>query len=154
MATPTPDINGLLLLMIAYFIIILLIHVLVMPFKRYIDNASYTLIYMLMLIIVTLEHYIFSTGECSAGLIWFEIFLSFLPFIFVAFYCLWKLLLAGGQIWKKYCHIFDKSQLVSHLLASIVGYIIILFIADGFYTVCVYVCLCRMIISCWIFQKE
>ena len=41
------------------------------------DSPSYTL---MQLAIVTLEHYLFSTGKFSAGLIWLEILL-FLPFI-------------------------------------------------------------------------
>ena len=115
-AVPTPDVNTLLLLMIAYFIIILLTHVLVMPFKRHIDNVSYTLIYILMLTIVTLELYLFSTGGSSPELIWLEIILSLVPFIFVAVLCSWNFLLKiGKRIQKKHCCTCadDESQLVS-----------------------------------------
>ena len=115
-AVPTPDINTLLLLMIAYFIIILLTHVLVMPFKKHIDNVSYTLIYILMLTIVILELYLFSTGRSSPELIWLEIILSLVPFIFVALLCSWNCLLEmGKRIQKKHCCAYadDESQLVS-----------------------------------------
>ena len=101
-ASAAANTNDLLLLMIAYFIIILLIQVLVMPFKRYIDNASYCLTYILMLTILIIEQFLFSTGESSAELIWIEIVLSLLPFICVVLYCLWKLLLAAKLIWKKF----------------------------------------------------
>ena len=94
--------NYLFLLMIAYFIVILLIQVLVMPFKRYIDNASYCLTYILMLTMLIIEQYLFSTGESSTELIWIEIVLSLPPFICVILYYLWKLLLAAELIWKKY----------------------------------------------------
>ena len=112
-AASTLEISDLLLLMMMFFIIILLIHILVMPFKRYIDNASYSLIYVLMLTIVIIEYYLFSTGKSSPGLIWLEIILSLLPFICVVFYCSWKLLIVGGQIWRKYCQDYhDESHLV------------------------------------------
>ena len=93
--------NDLILLMIAYFIIILLIQVLVMPFKRYIDNASYCLTYILMLTILIIEQYLFSTGKSSTELIWIEIVLSLLPFICAVLYCLWKLILAVELIYHK-----------------------------------------------------
>ena len=106
-------INDLLLLMIFYFIIILSIHMLVRPFKRYIDNASYSLIYVLMLIILIIEQYIFSTEKSSAGLIWLEIFFSLLPFICAVLYCSWKLLFAVEMVWKKYRNkANDESNLV------------------------------------------
>ena len=108
----SPDIDSLLLLMIAYFIIILLIHIMVMPFKRYIDNGSYSLIYVLMLTIVIIEHYMFSTGKSSPGLIWLEIFLSLLPFISVILYCTWRLLISAKLIWRKYCKTHDDLSLV------------------------------------------
>ena len=96
------NINDLLLLMMAYFMIILLVHMLVMPFKRYIDNASYCLIYTLMLVILMIEQYLFSTGKLSSGLIWLEIYLSLLPLICVALFCSWKLLIVAELVWKKY----------------------------------------------------
>ena len=95
-------INDLLLLMIACFITFLLVHMLVMPFKRYVDNASYCLIYVLMLTILIIEQYIFSTEESLARLVWLEIFLSLLPFICVVLYSSWKILVAVEVIWKKH----------------------------------------------------
>ena len=112
-ASSSPDINGLLLLMTAFFVIILLVHVLVMPFKSYIDNASYTLIYFLMLVILIIEHYIFSVDESSLGLIWLEIILLLLPFICVVLYCLYKLLIFCRQIWKNHIQRYD-DHLVSY----------------------------------------
>ena len=113
-AASAANINDLLLLMMAYFMIILLIHMLVMPFKRYIDNASYCLIYVLMLAILMIEQYLFSTGNSSSGLIWLEIYLSLLPFLCVVLYCLWKLLNSAELIWKKYhTKVNDEARLVS-----------------------------------------
>ena len=112
-AASAANINDLLLLMMAYFMIILLIHMLVMPFKKYIDNASYCLIYVLMLVILMIEQYLFSTGKLSTGFIWLEIYLSLLPFICVVLYCLWKLVIAAELIWKKYYKkANDGTQLV------------------------------------------
>ena len=115
-AIPTSDINTLLLLMIAYFIIILLTHVLVMPFKRHVDNVSYTLIYILMLTIVILELYVFSTDGSSPIPIWLEIILSLVPFIYVVLSCSWNFSLEiGNKIKKSRCCVCvdDESQLVS-----------------------------------------
>ena len=102
---PTPDISGQLVIIIAYFIIILLIHILMMPFKRYVDNASYSLIYILMLTILIIEHYVYSTGNSTYWLLWLEILLSLIPFICVIIFCLWKLLNAAKLkfqlIWRK-----------------------------------------------------
>ena len=111
-AASAVNFNILLLLMIAYFMIILLIHMLVMPFKRYIDNASYSLVYFLMLNILILEHYLFSTDDLSSDLFWLEIILQLLPFICVVLYCAWKLMIVGRQIWRKYCLKYDESHLV------------------------------------------
>ena len=108
--------SDLVLLMIAFFIIILLIHTLTMPFQRYIDNASYSLIYILMPTIVIIEYYLFSTGKSSPGLIWLEITLLLLPFTCVILYCLWKMLIAANVIWRAYCRVDNESDLVSKLI--------------------------------------
>ena len=113
-ASSSPDINGLLLLTTVFFMIILLVHVLVMPFKRYIDNASYTLVYFLMLAILITEHYTFSADESSPGLVWLEIILLLLPFICVVLCCLYKLLIFGRQIWKNSVQQYDENHLVSY----------------------------------------
>ena len=106
--------SDLVLLMIAFFIIILLIHTLTMPFQRYIDNASYSLIYILMPTIVIIEYYLFSTGKSSPGLIWLEIILLLLPFACVILFCLWKI--AANVIWRAYCRVDNESNLVSKLI--------------------------------------
>ena len=113
-AASSPDSNGLLLLMIAFFMIIILVHVLVMPFKKYVDNASYSLIYFLMLSILIIEHYLFSTDESSPGLIWLEIILSLLPLLCVVLCCLWKPLIFGRQIWRKHSGKYEHDS--SHLV--------------------------------------
>ena len=94
--------NDLLLLMISCFITFLLVHMLVMPFKRYVDNASYCMMYVLMLTILIIEQYIFSTEKSSAKLVWLEIFLSLLPLICVVICCSWKLLVVVELIWNKH----------------------------------------------------
>ena len=111
----TPDVDGLLLLMIAFFIIILLIHILTMPFRRYIDNASYSLIYVLMLTIVIIEYYLFTTGKSSPGLIWLEIVLSLLPFICIVLYYFWKVLITARLIWRKYFTVNESHLVRNHI---------------------------------------
>ena len=103
-AASTLHIDFLLLLLIMYFMIILMIHILVMPFKKYIDNASYSLVYFLMLSILILELYVLNDdddGEPSDEIFWLEIVLLLLPFICVALNCSCKLLKFFNQIWKK-----------------------------------------------------
>jgi len=109
----TPHIDFLLLLLITYFMIILLIHILVMPFKKYIDNASYSLVYFLMLSILILQLYLLNDDEPSVELIWLEIVLQLLPFIYVALYCSCKLMKVGRQILKKNCQKYE-----SHLVRN------------------------------------
>ena len=111
-AATAPDINGLLLLMIVYFIVILVIHMLVMPFKRYSDNASYSLIYALMLTLLIIQQYLFSTDKSAPELAWLEIFLLLLPLICVILYCLWKLIVAVRVIRRRHFNRNDESHLV------------------------------------------
>ena len=116
-AASTPDVDGLLFAMIIFFLVILLIHVLAMPFKRYVDNAAYSVIYLLMLTILIIEHYLFSTNKSSEELIWIEIFMSLLPLGFVMLYYSWKLLLNVLLVWKKYRGSKYQPALVSiHVL--------------------------------------
>ena len=111
-AVSSPDIDNLLLLIVAFFMIILLIHVLVMPFKSYIDNASYTVTYFLMLAMFVLELYIYSTGKSSPGLAWLEIILSLLPLVCLILYCLWKV---SDMVcaWRKHRCLDHTHELVS-----------------------------------------
>ena len=113
-AASSPNIDNLILLVVSFFIIILLIHILVMPFKSHIDNVSYTLIYILMLTIVIIEVYVYSTGRSSSGLAWLEIILSLLPLVCSVFYCLWKVC-SMACVWRRHCCLNDKDELVSTL---------------------------------------
>ena len=114
-ATSSSDINYLLLLIVSFFLIILLIHILVMPFKSYIDNISYTLIYLLMLTIVTIALYVYSTDKSSPGLAWLEIILSLLPLVCLILYCLWKV---SDMVcaWRKHYCLDDNHELVGSQL--------------------------------------
>ena len=109
----SPEVDYLLLMMITFFMIILLIHVLVMPFKGCIDNVSYTLIYFLMLSIVIIELYVYSTGKSSPGLVWLEIILSLLPLVCLIFYCSWKVC-SIVCAWRKHCCLDDEHEMVSN----------------------------------------
>ena len=98
----TADINLLYLLVTLYFLVILLIHVLVMPFKRFINNAAYSLVYIILIMILIIEHYFYSTGNSSHGLIWIEILLTLLPLFCIALYCSWKISIVAKAYWKKH----------------------------------------------------
>ena len=97
----TPDVNRLLFLMFTFFLVILLIHVLVMPFKRYVDNAAYSLIYILMLAILTIKQYVFFSSSSEEVLIWLEISITLLPFVCVIVYYSWRLWLAVPHVRRK-----------------------------------------------------
>ena len=116
-AASSPDIDYLLLLIVSFFLIILLIHILVMPFKSYIDNISYTLIYFLMLTIIIIELYVYSTGKSSPGLAWLEIILSLVPLVCLIVYFLWKVC-DMVCAWRKHCTCFldDNHELVGSQL--------------------------------------
>jgi len=88
----TPDIDKSLLFITGYFVAIILIHNLVMPFKRYVDNAVYSIIYMLMLTIIIIELYTIISGVFLEGVIWLQIILCLLPLFCFVFYYTWKLI--------------------------------------------------------------
>jgi len=68
---------------------------LTMPFKKYIDNAAYSLIYMLMLALWILEYFLLSSENLSYSvtLLLFKVFLSSLPLCCFMLYCASKLLI-------------------------------------------------------------
>ena len=81
----TPDVGKSLLLLVGYFMAIILIHDLVMPFKKYIDNAVYSMIYILLLTIIIIELYTITSGIFLEAVIWVQIILCLLPC--VVLYC-------------------------------------------------------------------
>ena len=99
-AASTPDVDHLLLLMMAFFLVILLIHVLVMPFKNYIDNAAYSLAYLSLLALLITEH-LSTYDESLEMLSWLEIGLSLLPLTCAILHCTWKLLVLARMLWNK-----------------------------------------------------
>ena len=110
----TPDVNRLLFLMLTFFLVILLIHVLVMPFKRYTDNAAYSLIYILMLAILMIKQYVFIVASDSEEvLISLEIFLTLLPLVCVIIYCSWRLWLAVSRSRREHLDGDGQPNLVS-----------------------------------------
>ena len=98
----TADANCLYLMVAIYLLVILLIHVLVMPFKRFINNAAYSLVYILLIIIVFIEYYCFSTGNPANCVVWAEFLLILLPLFCIALYCSWKISIAVKAYWKKH----------------------------------------------------
>ena len=99
----TADANYLyLLLVVTYFSVILLIHVLVMPFKRFINNAAHSLVYIILIMIANIENIIFSTGSPSNELIWAEILLALLPLLCIILYFSWKLFSSAKAYLQKH----------------------------------------------------
>ena len=90
----TPDIDILCIFIIVFFFLITTLHMLAMPFKKYGDNAAYSLIFMLMLALWTMEYFLLSSDKLSYTIIllWFKIILSSLPLCCFVVYCIYKLL--------------------------------------------------------------
>ena len=61
-----------------------------MPLKSYVDNAAYSLVYVLFLMIVIMEYYLFVSNK-SAAVVWLIAILSSLPLLGCTVYCFWKL---------------------------------------------------------------
>ena len=104
----TPDVDKSLLYIIGYFVAILLIHNLVTPFKRYLDNAIYSLIYTLMLTIVIIEMYMIISGVYLEAVVWFQIILCSLPLCCFVSYYAWKLIKAGRKFYSRFK--VDKTE--------------------------------------------
>ena len=98
----TVDVTQSYLLVITYFSVILLIHVLAMPFKRFINNAAYSLVYIIFIMIVNIEYIFFSTGNSSNELIWTKILLTLLPLLCTTLYFSWKLFSSAKAYLKKH----------------------------------------------------
>jgi len=90
----TQEVTLRLLLLSIFMMVITLIHILVMPFKRYIDNAVYSMIYVLLLGILVVELYTIATGKFIDEIIWLLIILSSIPLSCFIVYCIWKLEIA------------------------------------------------------------
>ena len=101
----TPDVNKSLLFITGYFIAIILIHNLVMPFKKYVDNAVYTIIYTLMLTISVTELYVIVSEvseEFLEAVICVQIILCLLPMCCFVSYYVWKLIQVVRKFFNKF----------------------------------------------------
>ena len=98
----TANANRLYLLITIYFLVILLVHVFAMPFKTFINNAAYSFVYCLLIIIIIIESYFFSTDDLANDLIWTEFLLILLPLFCIVLYCSWRVSIAAKLYWKKH----------------------------------------------------
>ena len=98
----TPDNEKSLFYISGYFIAIILIHNLVMPFKKHVDNAVYTIIYTLMLTISVIELYTITTGKFLEGVIWIQIILCLLPLCCFVLYYAWRLIRVAKKILSRF----------------------------------------------------
>ena len=112
----TPDIDKSLLFITSYFVAILLIHYLAMPFKKYIDNMVYSMIYVLLLTISIIELYTIISGMFFEAVIWMQIILCLLPLCCFVLYYSWRLI----QIVRKVLRKFQTEKIleVSYIIAS------------------------------------
>ena len=105
----TPEVDKSLFFITGYFIAIILIHNIVMPFKRYMDNAIYSLIYTLLLTISVIELYaiIAEVSEMFLkAVIWMQIVLCLLPLCCCVSYCIWRLV----QVLRKFFNKFTAEK--------------------------------------------
>ena len=112
----TANVSRLYLLVATYFLVILLIHVLAMPFKTFINNAVYSLAYCLLIMITTMEYHLFSDDKLSHVIIYSEILLSLLPIACIVVYCLWKLSISVIRFCEKQKGRSDQLSSVSNLM--------------------------------------
>ena len=108
----TVDVTHSYLLVFTYFLVILLIHVLAMPFKRFINNAVYSLVYIIFIMIVNIEYIFFSTDNSSNELIWTKILLTSLPLLCTTLYFSWKLFISAKVYLKKHKAEAKNDQMV------------------------------------------
>ena len=102
-----PSTQNSVLLMSGFLLcIIILVHMLTMPFKQYKDNAVYSLIYVLMLSIVIVEYYQLYDSQSDKQnhdeLFWLEIVMLLLPLMCVLIHYLHKLLIVTKKFIRKY----------------------------------------------------
>ena len=112
--------NSTLLMLGFLLCIIILIHMLTMPFKQYKDNAVYSLIYVLMLAIVIVEYYrLYDSQDIQQGndnMSWLGIVMLLLPLMCVFIYCLYKLLIIVNKFTRKHAcrNSNNEPELVSN----------------------------------------
>jgi len=109
--TSTLNVSCLLLLIEFLLLATLIIHVVAMPFKKSTDNNAYSLVYSILLAILMIEYYLFTTGKSSDGLLWLQTALSSLPLVCVIVYYSWKLFAVIQLMWKK--QVYKRLELVS-----------------------------------------
>ena len=113
--------NSTLLMMGFLLCIIILVHMLTMPFKCYKDNAVHSLIYVLILAVVMVEYYrLYDSQDAQQdhdNMSWLEIVMLLLPLMCVLMYYLYKLLIVIKKFINKYVlknNTNDEPELVSN----------------------------------------
>ena len=112
----TPDIDRSLLYITGYFVAIILIHYLAMPFKKYVDNAVYSMIYVLMLAIIIIELYTITSEMFLETVIWLQIILCLLPLCCFVSYYTWRLI---KVIRKFYDRRFKTDKIIEVSLKNV-----------------------------------
>jgi len=110
-AAPTPDVDRVILLIIAFCLVILLIHVIAMPFKNYIDNVAHSLVYLSLLSILFTDYVLSTSDESLELLMCLETALSLLPLSCAMIFCTWKLV---RIMWNK--RSLNASEMVSNTI--------------------------------------
>ena len=96
----TPNVSLSLLLLIGFFVIITLVHILALPFKRHFDNAIYSMIYILMLAIFVIEMYTESADTFLHAIVWLQLILLAFPLCCFVMYYTWKLSLTALRYFR------------------------------------------------------
>ena len=130
----TPDIDQSLLVITGYFVIILVIHYLAMPFKKHVDNSIYSIIYVLMLTITIIELYTITSGMFLEAVIWLQIILCLLPLCCFVSYFAWRLTQVVKKNFRRKFKVDERfevgkitevSKVKSHLLMYLIIMIMI-----------------------------
>ena len=106
----TPNVSLSLLLLIGFFVVITLVHILALPFKRHLDNAVYSMIYLLMLAIFVIEMYTESADTFLHVIVWLQLILLALPLCCFIVYYIWKLSLTVLRWFRPQADMGEKKN--------------------------------------------
>ncbi|XP_065904410.1 uncharacterized protein [Dysidea avara] len=90
MVTPTPNYSYMQLMLIAVLSVILVIHLLIRPFRSSNDNVAYTLVYFLLIVLIGIL-YINGTEQGHPYTIYLGTILSSIPLLCLLCYVCWKI---------------------------------------------------------------
>jgi len=103
MTAPTPSVSELQLKLLAVLFTILVIHMILEPFKRPADNKAHSLVYILLIILIGIL-YLYVTDNDHTFATYLGTILSYIPLLCLVVYITWKL-------WQRYLRFILSKKL-------------------------------------------